>query len=127
MSDYKLHILVVEDELPLRLLLANLLERSGYTVFHAASGVEALNVWRQHKDKIRLVLTDIVMPGGITGRQLAEQLLAEKSDLKVLYSSGYSEGVIGKGLSLVEGANFLQKPFNLPKLGHIIRSLLDAK
>src|SRR5205814_8638740 len=83
-------ILVVEDEVALRELVEEVLRKKGYTVLQASSGVQALKVWQRHKDQIDLVLTDMMMPEGVSGRELAEKVLTEKPDLKVIYSSGHS-------------------------------------
>ncbi len=118
-------ILVVEDEAPLRLILCTALERCGYSILQAASGVAALDVWREHKEKIQLLLTDMVMPHGLNGHDLARQLTAEKPGLKVIYCSGYIANHTGQELSLTEGVNFLQKPFNLQALTQTVRENLD--
>jgi two-component system cell cycle sensor histidine kinase/response regulator CckA len=120
-------ILVVEDEQAVRLLVGNLLQRCGYTVFSAVSGVEALNLWGQHKDEIQLLLTDMVLPDGMMGRELAEKLKGEKPKLRVVYTSGYSANLAGKGPALVEGVNFLQKPYHPQKLAQTVRDCLDQK
>jgi CheY-like chemotaxis protein len=119
-------ILVVEDEPSVRLLADHLLQRHGYTVLTAVSGVAALDVWREHRDHIHLLLTDMIMPDGMTGYQLAETLLAEKPDLKVIFTSGYSADVVGKGSALVEGENFLQKPYHAADLIQSVRRSLDG-
>jgi two-component system, cell cycle sensor histidine kinase and response regulator CckA len=119
-------LLVVEDDLPLRLLVSNLLQRCGYTVLQAESGKAALSLWREHRDRIHLLFTDLVMPDGMTGRQLAEQLRSEKPLLRIIYTSGYSTEV-GKGLSLSEGVNFLQKPYPSAKLARTVRDCLDRQ
>ena len=75
-------ILVVEDEEAVRELVCHVLKGCGYTVLEAASGVEAMKVWQAHKDEIDLLLTDIVMPDGMTGRDLAEKVQTEKPWLK---------------------------------------------
>ena len=117
-------LLVVEDDLPLRLLVCNMLQRCGYTVLQAQSGTAALKIWREQREQIQLLFTDLVMPDGMTGRQLAEQLQSDKPALKVIYTSGYSTEV-GKGLSLIEGVNFLQKPYPSGKLARTVRDCLD--
>jgi len=119
-------ILLVEDEDAVREIAQMILERQGYQVLAARSGVEALPVWAEHSDRINLVVTDMVMPGGMTGRQLAERLIAAKPALKVIFTSGYSEDFVSKGFSLVEGVNFLQKPYAAGKLLGTIRACLDA-
>lgn len=120
-------VLVVEDEPAVRLLVANLLQRCGYTVLTAATGVAALEVWKEHQDKIQLLLTDMIMPGGMTGRELAERLRAERQSLKVIYTSGYSVDILEKAPALVDGFNFLQKPYQSAKLAQTVRNCLDDK
>ncbi len=130
-SEPKVHgghetILVVEDETPLRVLVRSVLERYGYRVIEAVDGVAALTAWEQHGDQIQLLLTDMVMPQGISGRELAIKLLAEKPVLKVIYSSGYSLAVVGADMVLQEGLNFLQKPYHPRKLAQAVRDCLDG-
>jgi len=120
-------ILVVEDEAIVRLIVGNMLQRFGYTVWLAESGANALKVWRKHKDQIQLLLTDIVMPDGMTGHDLARQLQADKQQLKVVYTSGYSADQGSRHLTLVDGVNFLQKPYSPQKLAEILRKSLDQK
>ena len=120
----KSKILVVEDEPSLRLLVRKVLERSGFEVLEAASGRAALELWDQDKPHVDLLLTDMVMPDGMSGRQLAERLKADNPALKVLYTSGYSTELLGKDLGLQEGANFLQKPYPPSKLVQTVRTAL---
>jgi CheY-like chemotaxis protein len=119
-------ILVVEDESPVRWTVRNVLERYGYHVLEAAAGVEALAVWHQHQNDIALLLTDVVMPAGLTGQELADKFKFQKPDLKVIYTSGYSVQVAGKGLHLLDGLTFLQKPFDADKLALAVRKCLDS-
>jgi len=119
-------ILVVEDEAPLRVLVRSVLERYGYKVVEAVSGAAALGVWAKQKDEIQLLLTDMVMPHGISGRELATKLLAERPGLRVIYSSGYSLDVVGANMVLQEGLNFLQKPYHPRKLAQAVRDCLDG-
>ncbi len=118
-------ILVVEDEIPLRVLVRSILERLGYNVIEAPSGVAALGLWHHQKDQIQLLLTDMIMPHGLSGRELAKRLLAERPDLKVIYSSGYSHAVMEADVVLQEGLNFLQKPYHPRKLAAAVRTCLD--
>jgi PAS domain S-box-containing protein len=119
-------VLVVEDELVVRTLTRTILERHGYRVFTAANGAEALSIWAEHKAKIALLVTDLVMPGGLNGQQLAKQLQAEQPRLKVVFVSGYSTDVAGKELPLRNGENFLQKPFGQDMLLKTVRRGLDS-
>jgi CheY-like chemotaxis protein len=119
-------ILVVEDELAVRTLVCHLLQCCGYTVLQAESGTAALKIWQERQGKIQLLLTDIIMPDGINGYELARQLQAAKPKLKVVYTSGYSGEVVGKGLELTEGVNFLQKPYAPQKLLQILHDNLNG-
>jgi CheY-like chemotaxis protein len=118
-------VLVVEDEDAVRLLARNLLQRCGYTVLTAVSGRDALKVWEAEKHRIELLLTDIIMPDGLTGRELAVRLTADRPGLRVIYTSGYSPEFAAKGWTLTEGQNFLQKPYHPRKLAEIVRHCLD--
>jgi CheY-like chemotaxis protein len=120
-------ILVVEDEPPLRNLVCRVLKSYGYNVLDATSGVHALEVWAANKEKIDLLLTDIVMPDGMTGRDLAERVQAEKPGLKAIFTSGYSSEIVGKDFIIEEGVNFLQKPYVPQKLIRVVRKCLDGK
>jgi PAS domain S-box-containing protein len=119
-------ILVVEDEAPVRELVCNLLLSHGYKILQAESGVQALDVWHASKDKIDLVLTDLVMPDRLNGRELAEKLWTDRPNLKIIFSSGYSADVVGKDFVLRRGLNYLQKPYHPQKLALTIRDCLDA-
>jgi two-component system cell cycle sensor histidine kinase/response regulator CckA len=118
-------ILVVEDEAPLRRLTVRVLEQYGYRVLEAPDGVLAAEVWRQHGGAVDLLLTDIVMPGGVSGRKLAEQLRAEQPGLKVIFMSGYPGEVTGRGLAMIQDLSFMQKPFVSAKLIQGVRKCLD--
>ncbi len=118
-------ILVVEDEQALQRLVVALLESCGYTVHGAGSGAEALGVWRTHAASIDLVLTDIVMPGGMNGRELADRLRGEVSDLPVVFTSGYSTVPVTTEEALVEGDNFIAKPYQPLTLAVTVRRRLD--
>jgi two-component system, cell cycle sensor histidine kinase and response regulator CckA len=120
-------ILVVEDEPALRELVVSILELCGYRTYEAETGVAALPVWATHKEEIDLLLTDMVMPAGMSGRQLAERLQAEEPSLKVIYTSGYSPGMAGKDIALLEGFNFLAKPYPPSRLALVVRECLDGK
>jgi CheY-like chemotaxis protein len=120
-------ILVVEDETPLRELVQFLLERQGYQVLEAASGVAAVKVWEKHKNSIDLLLTDLIMPEGMTGGELSKRLHADNPNLKVIFTSGYSADIVGKDFVLREGINFLQKPYHPDKLAQTVRDCLDGK
>ena len=120
-------VLLVEDEEPVRSLGRLVLERAGYTVIEAANGVAALKLWEENRDKIELLFTDIVMPGGMSGLDLAANLQAQAPDLSVIFISGYSADIAGRELHLREGQNFVQKPCSPRKMLKIVRKVLDER
>jgi len=120
-------ILLVEDETALRQLMQRVLERHGYHTFAAVSGVQALELWRNHRDGIDILVTDMVMPEGMTGRELADRLRADKPGLKIIYCSGYAKDLPGKDSPLRDNENFLEKPFEPVKLLQRVRACADAR
>jgi CheY-like chemotaxis protein len=119
-------VLLVEDEEGVRTLARRVLEMSGYTVLEAGYGGEALRLCQQHSEPIHLLLTDIVMPGGLNGRELAERLLRLRPELKVLYMSGYTDETIVPHEIIEPGLFFLQKPFTPKVLIQKVREVLDS-
>ncbi len=120
-------ILLVEDEVRVRLVTAQGLRLLGYRVFEAANGREALAVWEEHQGEIDLLLTDLVMPEGLTGLDLADQLCRLKPGLKVILSSGYSTEIIDRNSPWSNHHLRLQKPYKLEVLFSAIRLLLHQK
>ncbi|MEO5803318.1 MAG: response regulator [Verrucomicrobiota bacterium] len=120
-------ILVVEDEPALRMLVVEILQLYGYRVFQAQSGAAALEVWKERKKEIDLLLTDMVMPDAISGRELAERLLKDSPGLKVIYTSGYSPGMAGQDTALLVGFNFLPKPYPPSRLAELVRFCLNKE
>jgi two-component system cell cycle sensor histidine kinase/response regulator CckA len=120
-------ILLVEDEKPVRELVARVLEKQGYKVLQAGAGAEAVEVWRARKDDIHLLLTDLIMPGAMNGRELAEALWTERPELKVIFTSGYSADIVGKDFKIESDLNFLQKPYHPQALALAVRRCLDGK
>lgn len=118
-------ILLAEDEPALRELVADSLKLLGYKVIAADSGPAALEIWRREQGRIDLLLTDMVMPGGIRGHELAAELKRGNPRLKIIFTTGYSPGAAGARGSLEEGVNFLPKPYPPDKLGEIVRRCLD--
>ncbi|MEI7728953.1 MAG: PAS domain S-box protein [Verrucomicrobiota bacterium] len=116
-------VLVVEDEPGVRTMVRSVLTQYGYQVLEAGNGQEALQVWSQHAAAINLLLTDMVMPEGLSGLELAHRLLAEKRGLKVICSSGYS-----MDLQLADphpGIVCLPKPYQPAALVRLVRECLD--
>ena len=120
-------ILVVEDERDLREIVTRTLNLNGYRVFQAVDGQNALQIWAEYKNEIDLVFTDIIMPGGLNGRELADRLWSEKPELKVIFSSGYGAEVLGKNFKLDPQLNYLQKPYLPQTLSRIVRRCLDGE
>jgi PAS domain S-box-containing protein len=119
-------ILVVEDEALVRELVCNVLVKHGYRILQAESGAKALEVWKASKEQIDLLLTDLVMPDRLNGRELAERLRTERPRLKVIFTSGYSADVVAKDPMLRSGLTYLQKPYHPHKLALAVRDCLDA-
>jgi PAS domain S-box-containing protein len=119
-------VLLVEDDKFVRDVVLNVLESFGYVVTEADSGISAQLVWARHDGQFDLLLTDVVMPGGITGLALAELLRARKPGLKVLLTSGYSGENAGAELAREKGLTFLHKPFSCRVLAETVRQCLDG-
>ena len=122
-------ILLVEDDYAVRMITRRVLESHGYKICEASSAPEALEFWRSRGEEIALLLSDIVMPEGITGRELAEQLRAKRPALKVIFTSGYSADVIGKDTEFFRrsGSYFLRKPCSSRTTLETVRRCLDGR
>ncbi|HXR06737.1 MAG TPA: response regulator [Candidatus Acidoferrum sp.] len=120
-------VLLVEDDEAVRRLSLRYLKEAGYQPLEASSGQEALRIWDAHQNEIDLLLTDIVMPGGINGRVLAERLTAAKPELKVLFMSGYGGDVLGEDPQILQRPNsrFLKKPCCRDEFLRAMRDHLD--
>jgi CheY-like chemotaxis protein len=101
-----------------------MLERQGYRVLGAADGPDALRLWELHHGSIELLISDMVMPGGVTGLLLAEQLRQRKPQLRVILASGYSEEIIKQSAKRPPGLAFIAKPFRFKELLDLIREVL---
>jgi signal transduction histidine kinase len=117
-------ILLVEDDKTIRSLLRQNLQTNGYRVIEAGDGLEALRQSRQEKNRIDLMVADVVLPR-MNGQQLAAQLLQDRPNLKVLFLSGYSEETVIANGAIGQGMGFLAKPFTPTALATKIRDLLD--
>lgn len=120
-------VLLVEDEPAVRIIMRQLLKHCGCHVIEAGDAREGYAKWKEHRDSIELLVTDIVMPGGATGHDLARQLLEEQPDLRVIYSSGYSADLFQQGSELVPGRNFLPKPYDADSVVRLIRRVAAQK
>jgi signal transduction histidine kinase/CheY-like chemotaxis protein/HAMP domain-containing protein len=118
-------ILIVEDEPVLREMAHLILNECGYRIHDAATGPEALEVWNREAGAIDLLLTDMVMPEGVSGVELAEMLLLKKPELKVIFASGYTVDEVSEAFLEKNNARFLQKPYTRVSLARIVRQALD--
>ena len=118
-------ILVVEDEDNLREITRLFLEDCGYQVLEAANGEDALQITNSFPHPIHVLLTDVIMPG-MSGRQLAEQILSARPETKAVYMTGYMDDMVVQHKVLEPGIALLQKPFDKLALTRKIRSVLDG-
>jgi len=119
-------ILLVEDDESVRRVAERMLGRYGYKLFIAIDGQEAKEICKEHKN-IQLIFTDIMLPGGMNGQQLVEEIKTLGPQAKVLFMSGYTDNIIEHHGILDKGVNFIQKPFGYQALGIKIREVLDGK
>jgi PAS domain S-box-containing protein len=123
----KVTILVVEDVEMLRDFVEQALGVLGYRILTAGNGRDALEVWSKHRDEIDLLLTDVVMPESISGRQLAHTLIVEKPDLKVIFTSGYSAELLGEDFEREKQYAFLPKPYMPDRLASTVAEHLQRQ
>lgn len=119
-------ILVVEDDADVRDALAGMLELLGYSAVMARDGAEALRRLEEHDD-FALLLTDVVMPGGMSGPELAEEVAARRPGIKVLFTSGYAAKALRRREDSLTGANWLAKPYTINHLARRLRDVLDEE
>jgi CheY-like chemotaxis protein len=119
-------ILLVEDDGDVRALARHILEEASLRVIEAPDGPSALACWRQHRGEIDLLITDMVMPGGLSGSDLADQIHAESPDLPVVFTSGYSVGLFENDGKFCKEVNYLPKPFLAHELISIVATALGG-
>jgi signal transduction histidine kinase/CheY-like chemotaxis protein/HAMP domain-containing protein len=120
-------ILVVEDEMVLREMAREFLADCGYRILEAGSGREALQVWGEHRSQVDLLLTDMKMPEGVSGLQLAEKMVAEQPNLRVIFTSGYSDDIVNREVLKRNNACFLPKPYSYADLTKLVRESLNSR
>src|SRR3989440_4337107 len=116
---------LVDDAAPVRTLARRALEARGYTVLDAADGPSAIELSRRHSGVIDALVTDVVMPG-MSGRELAERLAPTRPEMKVLYTSGYTDDAMVRQGVLSAGVAFLQQPVLPDTLARKVRDVLDG-
>ncbi len=119
-------ILVVEDEESILEMACLILSDQGYCVLQAPTGEDALQVEREYTEKIDLLLTDVVLPD-INGRELSDRFSVLRPDMKVIFTSGYTDNIIARHGILEDGIEFLQKPYRVDELFQKVRSVLDRE
>ena len=119
-------ILLVEDDQAVQMMANIALTRLGYRVMVASNGHEALNLWEAHKTEIQLVLTDMIMPEGLSGRDIARRFKKESPEIKIIFMSGYNAEIDSHDFSKNEGDLFLGKPFEIHVFAAMIRKSLDT-
>ena len=119
-------ILVVEDEDMVRQFAVKILERLGFKVLHASNGEQGLLLAEEYKDRIDLLMTDVVMPG-MNGRQLADKVKKVHPETAVLFTSGYTEDIIVSQGVVEESLNFIGKPYTPQSISNKIRQVLDKR
>ncbi len=122
-------ILLVEDDLSVRIVTRRVLEKFHYRVLEATSARDAMVLWSRHSEEIALLLTDIVLPDGISGRDLARRVHAQTPGLRIIFFSGYSAAVLGKDTEFMQQTRsyFLAKPCSPSNLLQTVRRCLDQQ
>jgi nitrogen-specific signal transduction histidine kinase/CheY-like chemotaxis protein len=119
-------ILVIEDELQVRELVARILAGAGYSVLTATSGDEGRDLLENRND-VQMVITDLMLPGSVSGIDMARRVRADGRGIGLLCISGYFEQLVSGASALPAGAALLQKPFSAPELLKKVRAILDGK
>ena len=120
-------VLLVEDDDAVRQVTRLVLEGSGCEIFEAGDSVEALRLWKVHRDTVRLLVTDLVIPGQVDGLQFAKQLRAERSDLKVLLTTGFAAESFASEFEDKNGVEFLSKPYTCSQMQGVLTRLLGQR
>ncbi len=119
-------VLIAEDEEAVSLLATCTFEEHGFKVIAAPNAAAALQLWEQHGEDVVLLFTDMVMPGGMSGHDLAKRLRTDRPALPVIFSSGYSRDLLTGGVQLEEGVNYLPKPYRPADLSTMIATAFAA-
>jgi CheY-like chemotaxis protein len=119
-------VLLVEDDPFIRSMLTRFLQREGYRLTAAMDGPSALEAWATAQGQFDLLITDMVMPNGLSGAQLAERLRGQNPRLKAILISGYSPELLDAEAEQLRSIRMLMKPFTHEKITETIREVLDA-
>jgi DNA-binding response OmpR family regulator len=118
-------VLVIEDEPTIRMLVAEVLEEFGYACIEASDGTLGLSIL-QSGARIDLLITDVGLPGGLNGRQIADAARTLRPELKVLFITGYAQNAAVGGEDLDPGMQVMTKPFGMDALAARIRAMIEA-
>jgi CheY-like chemotaxis protein len=119
-------ILLAEDEPVVRTLVRSMLEELGYTVVEAEDGVDAVSKFLAYRDKIQMLLLDVIMPNK-NGKQVYDEIRKIRPDMEALFMSGYTDDILGRRGLLEKNLNFLSKPVTQDVLARRIREILDLR
>jgi CheY-like chemotaxis protein len=117
-------VLIAEDDAAVRALVKEALEQSGYTVIEAVDGEDAVGVFAKNRDRVRLLILDVIMPKK-NGKQVYEEIRKDRPDVKVIFSSGYTADILYKKRFLDEDFSFISKPVSPADLLRLVRETLD--
>jgi CheY-like chemotaxis protein len=120
-------ILLVEDAPKLREVIAESLRILGYRVIEAGNGQEALQRWQEHHEQVDLLFSDIIMPGAMSGLELAGRLWEYKPDLKIILSSSYSADLVDDQTLADRNLVYLRKPYNIEVMSKVIRDCFGKR
>ena len=119
-------ILLIEDDAAVRRVTKALLEHLGYGIIEASNGEQGIELYLKNRDKVQLVITDIIMPK-LSGKDVHDELRKFKPDVKILFMSGYTADIIQQKGFENERANFISKPLKVEELSRKLREVLDVK
>jgi PAS domain S-box-containing protein len=118
-------VLVVDDEPNVRMVVREVLQELGYAVLEAETGSSGLQILQSSR-RVDLLVTDVGLPGGMNGRQLADAALSRRPDLKILFITGYADGAVINDKTLKPGMHILTKPFSLETLGVKVSDIISG-
>ena len=119
-------VLVVDDEASLRMLIVEVMQGLGYATLEAGDGADALRILESNQ-RIDLLLTDVGLPGGMNGRQVADAARTLRAGLKVLFITGYAENAVLSHGHLAPGMHVMTKPFEMDALANRVKALIEAR
>jgi CheY-like chemotaxis protein len=120
-------VLVVDDEPALRMIIVEVMQGLGYATLEAGDGAEALRILQTPRQRIDLLVSDVGLPGGMNGRQVADAARTARPDLKVLFITGYAENAVLSHGHLDHGMHVMTKPFEMDVLARRVKQLIESR